>query len=161
MYKFLAKNGQLAAFGLGLLIVIILLVSIFSNPDQLAGIEDANPADITMFDFGLRAPIALLVLSAVAILAFGVMQIASDIKGSLKGIIGFAVLLLIFAITYNTASGEATGSIVSAVEKVEANGGVITEGNLKWVSSAVATGLIMSGIAVAAFVLSEIRNFFK
>jgi len=59
MYKTLTKNGQLFAFGLGLLLTLAFLGSVLTN-----------------------------------------------LKGSMKGLIGFVVLLAIFGVAYSTATLE-------------------------------------------------------
>ncbi len=78
------------------------------------------------------------------------------------GIIGFAVLLGIFFISYSMASGEVTPFIQGAVDKFkDAGNGTLSPGNLKFIGGGISTVGVLLAVAVAAFVLSEIRNFFK
>lgn len=158
MYKTLTKNGQMFAFGLGLLLTLAFLGSIFSGIDAFNAFGEKDPAryDTTIFNLGIYAVIALAVLCAAAMLFFGIYQVATDIKGSMKGLIGFGVLLAIFGIAYSTATVETGGIWDGLYKNFE-----VSAGNSKFISGAIATCLAMVGIAVVSFVLSEIRNFFK
>jgi hypothetical protein len=57
-------------------------------------------------DIGLRLGYILLVLGVVAALGFSVMTMAMDLKAALKTIIGIAVLIVIFVISYSLAGNE-------------------------------------------------------
>lgn len=166
MYNFLAKNGQVVAFGLGVVLIgIFLLMSV----PQAGGyyfetMSDEEIYKVDIFNFGIRAAIALAVLCAAAMLLFGLYHIATNPKGSIKGIIGVAVLVILFFILYSSTSGEPDHpTIVGAVEKYEdsAEGRVITPGNLKFIGAATSTMLLMIGLAFAALVVTGIRNLFK
>lgn len=162
MYKFLIRNGQSVAFGLGLLVVLIYGIIVYSNGSQLDGLEAMDDvSDITFFNFGIQTSVFLIFIAAIAMLLFGVYHVAMNPKGSLKGILGFAAIVLIFIVAYSMASGEAVGGVAKAVKKVEEAGSTITPSILKWVHSAVATGLIMIGITVLSLVVTGIRGIFK
>jgi len=156
MYKLLTKNGQLFAFGLGALITVVFLLLIFS------GLEDFNLLDkdtrITsdIFNFGMYAGIALVAICALSMLAFGVIQIASNPKGSLKGLIGIVAIIVIFFIAKSIGTGESAPDLVEAMSK---NG--VTESVGANISGAILLTALVGGIAVAALVVSEVRNFFK
>ena len=91
MYDFLNKYGQALAFGIGVLVVLIFLVSIFSeDPDTLSsltsdGVKGPEKYATSAFDFGLYASIGLAVIAFIAAIVFGLVQVASNPKGSLKG----------------------------------------------------------------------------
>ncbi len=157
MYNFLVRNGQLVAFLLGVVITIVFLISVFSGVGEFNMLADEEQVTTTIFDFGLYATIALIILTAFSMLAFGLFQVASNFKASLKGIIGLAVLVVIFFVAYGAASGTATGAVAEAADK----SGGMSEGSLRFVGGAITTSLILVGLAGAAFVLSEIRNIFK
>lgn len=161
MYKFLSKNGQTLGFLLGVVVVAIFLISVLSGIGSWNPTSD-NKYDTTIFNFGLKASQALVVIAALGMLIFGLFHILTNIKGSLKGIIGFAALLAVFFIAFNMASGEVEPFIKGAVENFEGSQGVtMTAGNLKFIGGGISTAIILAGVAAAAFVLSEIRNFFK
>ncbi len=158
MYQFLVKRGQAVGFGLGLLITVVFLISVFSGLERYSTMPEEEQVNTTIFNAGLYGAIALAVIAAVAMILFGLIHILSNFKGSLRGIIGFAALVVVFLVAYGTASGEAQGIIKGAVEKA---GSTITPGNLKFISGGITTALVLVAGAAAAFVLSEIRNFFK
>jgi len=141
MYNFLVKNGQLLAFGVGLLITIIYFVGAFGgdSPER--------------FNFGLMTAIALSVLCAIAMVIFGLLQIASDPKGSLKGIITFGLLIGLFAVLYVTADPTLSPATVKEFG--------LSDSTSKLISGAMLTTLFLIGATGLAFVASEVRNFFK
>jgi len=144
MYNFLVKNGQLVAFGIGLLITIIYIVGAVGgdSPER--------------FNFGLMTAIGLSILCAVVMILFGLFQVASDPKGSLKGIITFALLIGLFVVLYSTADPTLSPAMVAGGE-----GAGLTEGTSKFISGAILTTLVLLGATGVVFALSEIRNFFK
>ena len=158
MYQFLVKNGQTVGFGLGLIVTVVFLISVLSGLDTYSTLPEEEQVNTTIFNAGLYGALALTVIAAVAMIFFGLYHIASNFKGSAKGIIGFAVLVAVFLISYSTSSGEAEGLIKEAVDKA---GSDITPNNLKFISGGITTALVLIGAAALAFVLSEIRNFFK
>ena len=167
MYAFLNKYGQALAFGIGVLITIIFLGTIFSADDAvfdtLQGDNRSYETDI--FNFGMYAAIALAVIAFVAALLFGLAQVAQNPKGSLKGIIGLIVLGLIVFIGYSTANGEIaqeSAEIQGAIEKFETSQETdFTGGNLKFISGAILAALVMIGLSIVTLVVFGIRGLFK
>ena len=98
MYKFLTKNGQTLAFGLGILLTVLTLIILFSGLGEFESLSDEQKAQTGIFNFGLQASIALVILGFIAMVGFGLYQVATNIKGSLKGIIGFVLLIVIFLV---------------------------------------------------------------
>jgi hypothetical protein len=161
MYKFLSKNGQTLAFLLGVVVVGIFLISVISGLSTWNPNSD-NKYETGIFNFGLTAARLLIIVAALGMLVFGLFHVVTNIKGSIKGIIGFAILLAIFFIAFNSASGEAEPFIRGAVENFEGSQNVeMTPNNLKFIGGGISTAIILAAIAAAAFVLSEIRNLFK
>jgi len=161
MYKFLSKNGQTLAFLFGVLLVAIFLISVVSGLDTWNPTSD-NKYDTSIFNFGLTAARLLIIVAAFGMVAFGLYHVATNFRGSIKGIIGFAILLAIFFIAYNSASGEPEPFIKGSIENFEGSQNVeMTSGNLKFIGGGITTTIILAAAAAAAFVLSEIRNLFK
>lgn len=162
MYQFLVKNGQSVAFGLGVLIVAIFLVSVIGGMENFTDAAKETQYQTGIFDLGISGAIALSILAAIAMVGFGLFHIATNFKGSMKGIIGFGILIAIFGIAYATADTSLTPTLENAISKFEtAQNSQISEGTLKFMSGGITTMLALIGIAVAAFVISEVRNFFK
>ena len=156
MYKFLSKNGQTLAFGLGILITAIFLLNALPNVDL---IDTENPQDVNIFNFGITGTIVLIVIAAAAMILFGLFQVISTFKTSWKGILGFAMLVVIFLVAYSTANGSLANE-VSAIQAAASDAGV-TDANLKFIGGSIVTLLILVIIAVGSFVVFEIINFFK
>ena len=161
MYNFLTKNGQVLAFGLGVLVTAIFLVSVFSGMESFNALGEEDKASTGIFNFGLSGAILLTIVAAAGMVLFGLYQVVSNLKGSMKGIIGFGLLVAVFLITYATATGEATPFIQGAVDKFTANGAEFTEGNMKMISGGITTAVALIALAAVSFVVSEVINFFK
>lgn len=141
MYNFLTKNGQLLSFGVGLLVTVIYFVGAFGgdSPER--------------FNFGLMTAMVLAAFCAFAMIAFGLFQVASDPKGSLKGIITFGLLIGLFAVLYSTADPTLSPATVDEFG--------LSDSTSKLISGAMLTTLFLLGATGVAFALSEIRNFFR
>jgi len=169
MYNFLNKHGQTLAFGLGLVIILIFIINGFPKASGLESdlgmsLSETKPedrGDINFFNFGLYAAIALIVIAALGMLLFGVVQIATNFRSSIKGVIAFAVLIVLFFVLKATASGEASGSLVGAIDKFMDGGAEFTDNTLKGITAGISTAVIMVVAAAASFVYSEVTGFFK
>lgn len=156
MYKFLAKNGQALAFGLGVLVTVIFLAMALPN---IGLIDEDNPQNVNIFNFGIYGTIILIVVAAALMIAFGFFQVASTFRTSWKGILGFVILLVVFFVAWTTANSEVSQEVM-AIRNAAADQGV-DGGDLKFIGGAITTLLVLIVAAVAAFVVSEIINFFK
>lgn len=161
MYKYLTKNGQTLAFGLGMLITVIFLGIVFSGAGEFSALPVEEQRQSGLFNFGLVSSIILVIVTVIALVFFGVAEIFSNFKSSVKGLIGFGILLAVFFIAFSTASSEPTPYIQGAIDKWMETGSAITPGNLKFISGGITTALIMVVTAAVAFVFSEVRNLFK
>ena len=168
MYTFLNKYGQALAFGIGVLITVIFLAAIFSADDttrELLLANDKTPEtyETGIFDFGITISIILIGLAFVVAIIFGIAQMASNPKGSLKGIAGLIVLVIIGFVAYSMASGEVTDpEIQNAITKFETSQEAeITSGNLKFISASIVTALVMLGLSALTLVVFGIRGIFK
>ena len=168
MYSFLNKYGQALAFGIGVLITVIFLASIFSADDATLEMLQANDKtaetyETDIFNFGISISVILTALAFVVALIFGIVQMISNPKGSLKGLAGLAVLLIILFVGYSMASGEVTDpEIANAIEKFETSQeSEITAGNLKFISGSILTAVVMVGLAILTLIVFGIRGLFK
>jgi len=156
MYKFLTKNGQLIAFGLGTLLTIIFYALVSTGLEEFTALDLAkDPArfETTIFDFGLMAARGLTGLAAVIAVLFGIYHTATNPKGAIKVIAGLAVVAVVFGIAYSSADGFVKESWASDFQ--------ITPDISKFVEASILTTLGLLGIALAIFILGEIRNLFK
>lgn len=149
------------AFGLGIVVIAIFMISVLSGIDEFSTLSKDDQVQSGIFDFGLIGARFLVIIAAVIMLGFGLFQMLSNFKASLKGLIGFAVLIIVFIVAYKMASGEANEFIQYSIDKFESNGAKMSAANLKFISGGITTALVLLVVAGLAFVLSEIRNFFK
>ena len=158
MYNFLSKNGQLVAFLVGVVLVVIFLAIAVPGAgdyyfDQM---EDAEIFGVNIFNFGIAAAIALTVICAAGMILFGLYHVASSPKGSIKGILGVVVIAALMFLFYTMAADKADhATIQGAIENYESSseGRMISGGNLKWISSAIRMGLLMAGLAFVALIV--------
>lgn len=166
MYSFLNKHGQMLAFGLGVVVTVIFFVSILTS-SELDGVGPSMGAqaayDSTLFNFGLSMSLFMTVVAAVAALFFGLSQMFGNLKGSLKGLIGLAAVAGLMFVAYATASGEPDHpTIVKAVETFESSQGAdLTVGNMKFISSAIITALVLLVASFVALIGFGIRSIFQ
>ena len=161
MYKFLTKNGQTLAFGLGVLITVVFLISVVSNMGEFTAMAEEKQMETTIFDFGLYGAMALAVIAAAAMVIFGLAQVVTSFKSSMQGILGFVALLVVFFVSYSMTDTDISPYIQGAIDKFEQGGAEFTEGNLKFISGGISTTIVLVVVAAAAFVVSEITNLFK
>lgn len=166
MYKFLTKNGQLLAILLGVAVVAIYLITVFSGlgaegysvGDDLNQImKDAPEGEKPGFDFfnlGLGLTIALIGLAALAAVVFGLWQLITSPKQSLKGILGVAAIAILFFAFYSSANPEMADPEI--LDKFN-----VGEGASKFISGGIWTTLILLGASFAIMILGEVLNIFK
>ncbi len=157
MYKFLVRNGQLLAFGLGTLFTVIFLVIVVSGIEGVNALGKEEQATTDIFNFGLYAVMALAILSVIALVGFGLYHIVTDFKGARQGLIGVGVLLVLFIIAKAIAPSFPLGGHLEEI----VNDTGVTDNVSNNIGGGIAFTLLLMGIATAAFIFSEIRNFFK
>jgi hypothetical protein len=144
MYKFLIKNGQQVAFGIGLLITIIFFVGAFSgdSPER--------------FNFGLAAGIILSVVCGIIMVLSELYHGVTNPKESLQGIISFGGMVVLFGILYAVLKSDTDPNMIKTLEKFK-----ISDSLSKMISAGIYSSLFLILAAAVAFAFFEIRNFFK
>lgn len=165
MYKFLTKNGQTMALGLGVLVIAIFFINIYSGFNSsgydmstaLNKLPKADQAEISFFDAGIFLTIVMVVVSfALAFVVFGLTDLIKFPKNAIKIGGGILFIGLVFFILYSTSSFDNTGRLVGLNEKFD-----ITENISKFISGGIKTTLGLLGFSVIAVVLGEIWSQFK
>ena len=159
MYSFLTRNGQTFAFGIGLLLAIGMIVSIYLGDvgawSQIAE-NNLDRYETGMFNFGMKASFALMFFAALAAVGFGLYHLATNPKGALKGIIGLVAVIALYFIIYSAADPQP--EMLAKMAELEFN---VTPGQSKMITGAMWTALILAGASVLAVAVSELLNFFK
>ena len=132
-------NNKSNSLTLGLRIIFYSVVVILSAIGWFGG-----KAGLT-----LNVSYALLAISILIVLVFSIMSFADEPKKSLRSILGFAAVVIIFLIAYSSASGE-------NLSKMD-----VSETYVKMVGGSLSLLYIIGGVAVISIVASEIYSFFK
>ncbi len=165
MYKLLTQKGQLFALLLGVVSIAVALLSIisgingagYSTSDDLNAIMKSNPeASFNFFNPAITIVLILVVIALIAWIAFSLYGLISDPKGSMKFLLGFAAVLVLFFIMYSTSDAESSGRIGMLVQKFDVNDTVS-----KLIGGGVKTAVLGIGVGFVSAVVLEIYNLFK
>jgi len=137
------------------IIMVVLISNGLGDWSQL-GEKDMARYDTTMFDFGMKSAIALMIAGAIAAIVFGVYHLATNPKGALKGILGLVAVAALFFIIYSSADPD-----TEMLERMAAKDFNVSPGQSKMITGAIWTALILAGGAVISTAIAEIINFFK
>lgn len=156
MYDFLVKRGEMLAFGLGILLVLIFLFTAIPGLDSFNALPEDQQNTSDIFNIGLWLAIVLLIITGIVAIGFGLLQLVTNPKGSIKVLIGLAALIAVFGVLYATSEVETTGSIVKASADFN-----VDDNTSKMISAAIKTGIGLSVVSVIAFIGAELWNAFK
>lgn len=155
MYKFLAKNGQLVAFGAGVLITAGFLAGVLGGIEDFMATAEDQRNQSNIFNFGLYAVIGLTVLGFVAALGFGLFQTLSNPKGAIKGIAGLALIVGLFFVGQALAGADSEG-VKDALAEFN-----VTDGQSAIINGSIVGGAILAGLTAVAFVGGELMSFIR
>jgi len=162
MYNLLTKRGQLFAFLLGAIATAIVVGSITANSNKhLLDAPDAAKrateiADTGILNTGLSVVVLLVGLALAATVIFGLLNLATNFKSSLKFIIGFGLLVVLFFVLKGSAVHETAGTLVETMKEFN-----ISEGLSKGISAAIKGTVAMTVIAIGSMIIFELINMFK
>ena len=155
MYKFLAKNGQLVAFGAGVLITAGFLAGVLGGIEDFMATAEDQRNQSNIFNFGLYAVIGLTVLGFVAALGFGLFQTLANPKGAIKGIAALAVIAGMFFVGQALA-GEDSQGVTDAIAEFN-----VTPGQSSIINGSIIGAAILAGLTAVAFVGGELMSFIR
>jgi hypothetical protein len=176
-YQFLKKYGVAIGFGTGTVLAILTYTII------LAGYPELNPTeeelyDMSIFDFGLYTSYGLIIIACLLVAIFSAMYVAKNPKDSIKGLAGFAVILVLFFITNAMGDGGLTAEIVNSDPTLlptvakEVSGttvmvpavlveGVTQSSGLQFADGLIKFSYIMMSLAIIAMLFALGRDFVK
>jgi len=157
LYKLLAAHGQRIALGVGVAISAIFLLTVFMGLEEFNGLTKQDSYGTHIFDAGLMGAIVLTIIALAATAFFGVYQVVTHFRQSIRGILGAGVLVVIFFILYAMSSGEATGAVAASMERV----GGVTPSILRFIQASSSFTILLIVATFLILVLAEIRNAFK
>jgi hypothetical protein len=156
MYKFLTKHGTALAFGLGVLVSAIGIMTILGGLDDYNMLADDQQGTTTIFDLAIGGGVFLTIAAFAIAILFGVYQVIINPKGAIQSIIALVVIIGMFLIFYATATPETSGGVFEDIQA-----GKLTAETSNWITGALATTLVIFGATIFVFIFSEIRNVFK
>lgn len=165
MYKLLTDKGQLFALILALICIAIFFGTVLSGigsagysvSDDLNQIMKNNPgADFSFFNTGIGLVMILIIITFVIAVLFGLFQIITSPKSSMKGIIIAIALLAMFFITYSMGASDTTGPIAATLQKFN-----VSETISKMISGGITTTAILTALAGVLVIVLELFNFSK
>jgi len=165
LYNFFAKRGQLFAILLGVLVVAIFLGSVIGGlnsggydmgTDLVQVLKNDPNQSFSFFDIGLQLTIVLIVVAFVLAVLFGLWQMLTNLKGSMKGIIGLAVIAGLFFAFYGSAADDLTGPISGVLQQFDISANVS-----KLITGGIKTTVVMAVASLALMFVLEIWNMFK
>lgn len=156
MYKFLTKHGTALAFGLGVLVSAIGILTILGGLDGYNMLPEDQQGTTHIFDFAIGGGITLVIICFAAAILFGIYQIVTNPRGAIQSILGLVVIIGLLVVFYATATPETSGKVYQAIQD-----GELSANTSRWITGALATTLVVFGATVFVFIFSEIRNVFK
>ena len=168
VYSFLMKHGALVAMGVSVLIIFVFLLNInngfsdlgfTSSTDLVDVIKGDKPPVINFFNFGLKITIALVIFAVFVWIIFGLIGLIFNFKGSLKFVISFAVLIILFFIFYGSSEVETTGRLGDLL--ADSDSYHVNEKISQYISAGIKTTLSLFGLSILTLIVSEVLSFFK
>lgn len=156
MYELLSKKGQLLSLVIAVISMLLLFVPILTGLDAFDALPDGEKFNTNIFDTGFYVTIALLVIAVLGWILFAGLELASNFQKSLKGIIGFAVLILLFAVVYMFSEAETTGVLSSVAKEFD-----LSNNQSRLISTLITSTGILGLVSILILLIFEVRNFFK
>lgn len=156
MYKYLSKNGQFLAFGSGAVLAVLFAISWLSGYSALQAMPEEEQLNTGIFDVGLIGSFILFLIAVIASAGFGILQIASNFKTSIRGLLGVLALVVLFIVAYATSKPDSHAIVAAAADKMN-----VSDSTQKMIGAGMTTMVVVALTTIVAFVYGEIRNFFK
>lgn len=156
MYKFLTKHGTAMAFGLGVLVSAVGILTILGGLEGYNMLPEDQQDTTQIFDLAIGGGVILTLIAFAVAILFGLYQVIINPKAAIQSILGLVVIIGLCLIFYSTATPETSGGIFEDIQN-----GKLSANTSNWITGALATTLIIFGATVFVFIFSEVRNVFK
>lgn len=159
MYSTLIRKGPVVAFLLALILIVIAIIPIIGGLDAFNSVQEKEQAFAPEGDIFYTSLYITAILFFVAILAailLSIYNIIRNPKSSIKGLIAFGALIVLFFILYAMADTDASGSLQTTIETFK-----ITPGVSKLIGASIRLTLLLGLGSVILMVVLEIWNYFK
>jgi len=158
-YKFLAKNGPTIAFALFVVCVVISIIPIFGGLDSFSSLpveKQSSSDEGNIFMAGIYLSVVLLVVATLVAVLLSIWQVVSNPKASMKALISFGIVLVLFFVLYSMANAKGDGSLAITIERFG-----ISDNISKIVSGGIQLSVLLLIGSFIITIVMEIWNFFK
>ncbi len=162
LYNFLRKYGPYLVMGASLLILAIFFVNVNSGFSAMG--FDSNTdliqhkKEIEFFNFPLKAGMVMVVIAALFWILFGIAGLFTNFRSSIKFLVSFAVIIVLYFVFYNSAEVESSGRLFELLNDPNYH---INADITKHISAGLKTMLSLFGLSIVALIISEVLSFFK
>ena len=177
LYQFLKKYGVAISFSVGAVLVAAMYLVIGGSLPEVTP-DDEELYGMASFDFGIYVTYLLIGAACLLVALFSLAYVIRNPKESVKGLVAFAILVILFGVTYTMGDGYLTAELIKSdptlmpVEEKVVDGetvsmaAVFKEGETQSSDLQMADGLIKYGyimliLASAAMVFAMVRDLIK
>jgi hypothetical protein len=164
-YQFLKKYGVSIGFSIGTVLCIVMYAII------IGGYPDFNPTEkelygTSIFDFGIFTTYFLIFLAVILVAIFSLLYVIKNPKESVKGLIGFSVIVVLFFLTYSMGDGSLTTELVNSDPTllpldVKFEEGLTQSAGVKFADGMIKFGYVMMILSIVSMLLALGRDFIK
>jgi hypothetical protein len=162
IYKFLLKYGNIIALLFAVLVVIKFVVDFtlglraknFDFGTDLVPVKN----EINFFNFTIYLAIVLIALGIIVWLLVELINLAMNLKGSVKFLVSFVFIVVLYFIFYNSANGNEGGRLAELMADPVYS---LTPTISRHISAGLWTTFVMFILSIVAFVGSELISMFK
>lgn len=176
-YQFLKKYGVAVGFGTGAVLAILTYAIILAGyPEITPGREELY--EMGSFNFGLYTTYALIIIACLLVAIFSLVYVIKNPKDSLKGLIGFGVIVVLYFITYGMGDGTLTAALAKSdptllpteiktiagtdvTVPVVFEEGITQSSGLQTADGLIKFGYIMMVLALVAMTFAALRDLVK
>lgn len=159
MYSTLIRRGPVFAFLAALVLIVIAIIPILGGLDAMNMLPEKDRAfapEGDIFYTALYITAALFVIAVAAAILLSLFNIVKNPKGSIKGLIAFAAMVVLFFVFYAMADPDATGSLRQTMDAFK-----ITPSVSQLIGASIRLTLLLGVGSVILMVAMEIWNYFK
>ncbi|TAK41519.1 MAG: hypothetical protein EPO28_08465 [Saprospiraceae bacterium] len=147
------------AFIIAVVLIAICIIPIVGGMQALDSVpqpQQASSEEGNIFYAAIYISIALFIIAVAAAVLLSLFQVIVNPKAAMKGLISFAILVVIFILFYSMSDAASSGSLAQTIEKFG-----ISAVTSKVIGASIALTILIGISSIALIIVMEIRNYFK
>jgi len=147
------------AFLISVVLIAICIIPIAAGMQALDSVplpQQASSEEGNIFYFSIYIAIGLLILAIATAVLLSIFQVIVNPKGAMKGLISFAILVVVFIIFYSMADAVGSGTLADTIDKFN-----ISSTISKIIGAAINLTLLVGLCSIVLMIGLEIWNYFK